>query len=67
MPQTDAITFLGFNAGVPNLFTISYHLGTQHCQHVPLLEQRGQNTFDLPAFYKNVTTQITDHFQWNDI
>jgi len=49
MPQTDVITFLGFNAGVPNIFTSSYHLGTQHCQRVPLLEQRGPNTFELRA------------------
>jgi len=28
------------NAGVPNLFTISYHLSIPHCQCVPLLPEQ---------------------------
>jgi len=26
--------------GVPNLFTISYRLGTPYCQHIPLLSEQ---------------------------
>ena len=29
-----------FKAGNPNLFTISYHLGTPYCQRVPLLPEQ---------------------------
>jgi len=45
-------------AGIPNLFTISYHLGTPYCQRVPLLPEQliGSN---LCLFRRIIYIKIT--------
>jgi len=51
--------------GVPNLFTISYHLGTVYCQHIPLLpEQLIWSNLSLfrRIIYIKISTSTTTKF-----
>jgi len=45
-------------SGIPNLFTISYHLDTSYCQRVPLLPEK-LNWSNLSLFRRIICIKIT--------